>query len=202
MKRDLAHVLNELRRENNLSQKKAAVKLGISQALLSHYENGVREPKVEFILKACEFYSVSTDYMLGRTKEKSRVGKKVLHCTTAKERRYADAAALILSVLKEVGDEQLCETVSEYISYSLYIVLSAFRSPTKPYEPLFDAAHKAAEADMIQNVRRVNDSTALLVDRSGEVLREKHPEQYHAMLELDRLVEKAVGSIHDLYQNK
>ena len=35
--------LSSLRKEKGLSQKEAAAGLGVSQALLSHYENGIRE---------------------------------------------------------------------------------------------------------------------------------------------------------------
>jgi len=73
--------LGKLRREKGLSQRQAAVELGISQALLSHYENDAREPKLDFVVKVCEYYSVTTDYVLGRTKERgdgaSRLSAKV-----------------------------------------------------------------------------------------------------------------------------
>ena len=36
-------ILSNLRRSHGLSQKKAAEELGISPALLSHYENGIRD---------------------------------------------------------------------------------------------------------------------------------------------------------------
>lgn len=39
----------------------------MSQAVLSHYENGVREPGLEFVVRAAEYYHVSTDFLLGRT---------------------------------------------------------------------------------------------------------------------------------------
>ena len=58
-------VFAALRREKQLSQRKVASDLKISQALLSHYENGLREPRLEFVVKACEYYGVSADYMLG-----------------------------------------------------------------------------------------------------------------------------------------
>ena len=45
----------------------AAVELGISQALLSHYENGAREPGLGFVCRACDYYGVSADYLLGRS---------------------------------------------------------------------------------------------------------------------------------------
>lgn len=59
-----------LRREKNISQKTAAEALGISQALLSHYEKGIRECNLEFVVKAAEYYSVSTDYLLSAVTEK------------------------------------------------------------------------------------------------------------------------------------
>ena len=43
MKSEFSRVITLLRKEKNISQKQAAAELGISQALLSHYENGIRE---------------------------------------------------------------------------------------------------------------------------------------------------------------
>ena len=56
-----------IRKEKGWSQKLAAANLGISQALLSHYEKGIRECGLDFIIKASEVYSVSCDYLLGAT---------------------------------------------------------------------------------------------------------------------------------------
>lgn len=58
--------LSELRQKREKSQRAAAKDLGISQSLLSHYENRVREPGLDFVLRACEYYGVSADYLLGR----------------------------------------------------------------------------------------------------------------------------------------
>jgi len=63
-------VLSSLRKETGLSQRQVACDLGVSQALLSHYENGAREPKLEFVCKACDYYGVSADYILGRNDER------------------------------------------------------------------------------------------------------------------------------------
>ena len=43
MERNFAAVMSELRHARGLSQRKVAADLKISQALLSHYENGARE---------------------------------------------------------------------------------------------------------------------------------------------------------------
>ncbi len=57
--------MSRLRKARGLSQRTAAAELGISQALLSHYENGAREPGLPFLCRACKYYGVSADYMLG-----------------------------------------------------------------------------------------------------------------------------------------
>ena len=77
---DFARSLSLLRQEKGISQRQAAGALGISQALLSHYENGVREPGLAFVVRACDFYNVSADFLLGRTL--SRDGTTILDVDT------------------------------------------------------------------------------------------------------------------------
>lgn len=60
-----ASKISALRREKNITQKDAATDLGVSQALLSHYEKGIRECNLEFVKKAAVYYNVSADYLLG-----------------------------------------------------------------------------------------------------------------------------------------
>ena len=69
MARGFSDTMSALRRARGLSQRTAAADLHISQALLSHYENGAREPGLAFVCRACEYYGVSADYLLGRTEE-------------------------------------------------------------------------------------------------------------------------------------
>ena len=66
MERNFSQTLSALRRQRNLSQRSAAADLGISQALLSHYENGSREPGLGFVCRACDYYGVTADYLLCR----------------------------------------------------------------------------------------------------------------------------------------
>ena len=67
MASEFSRTLSLLRQERGVSQRTAAKDLGISQALLSHYENGIREPGLAFVVKACDYYNVSADFILGRT---------------------------------------------------------------------------------------------------------------------------------------
>ena len=69
MDRTFPKTLSALRREKNISQRKAAADLGISQALLSHYENGTREPGLAFVCRVCDYYGVTADYLLCRSSQ-------------------------------------------------------------------------------------------------------------------------------------
>jgi len=105
MKSVLAVTLGKLRREKGLSQRRAAADLGISQALLSHYENDAREPKLEFVAKACDYYAVTADYMIGRTKERddgaSRLAAEVNEVLNSLEEIRSSEASL-MAKLKEL----------------------------------------------------------------------------------------------------
>ena len=52
MRDDFAKRLTLVRKERGISQKQAAADLEVSQALLSHYERGVRECGLEFVARA------------------------------------------------------------------------------------------------------------------------------------------------------
>ena len=73
MQSGFAHKMSELRKKKGVSQRAAAADLKISQALLSHYENGAREPGLEFVCRACDYYGVSADFLLGRISEQGSV---------------------------------------------------------------------------------------------------------------------------------
>ena len=67
MERNFPETLSAMRKGRNISQRQAAADLGISQALLSHYENGAREPGLSFVCRACDYYGVTADYLLCRS---------------------------------------------------------------------------------------------------------------------------------------
>lgn len=69
MSTEFARIMTLLRKERQVSQKKAAEDLGVSQGLLSHYEKGKRECGLDFLVRAADYYNVSCDYLLGRSPE-------------------------------------------------------------------------------------------------------------------------------------
>lgn len=76
MNKDFPRIITLLREERGISQKKAADDLGISQPLLSHYEKGIRECGLDFVVRTADYYDVSCDYLLGRTA--NRKGEQIV----------------------------------------------------------------------------------------------------------------------------
>lgn len=56
--------LYEIRKKKGYSQLKVAMDLSISREALSYYENGMRCPNLEMIVKLSEYFNVSIDYLI------------------------------------------------------------------------------------------------------------------------------------------
>lgn len=133
---DFPRTLSLLRQEKKLSQKKAAEALGISQALLSHYENGVREPGLSFVVRAADFYGVSCDYLLGRTMSREGAAISVEELGDLSEEKgnvlrgsvsamlqkklLVNSSGILLDILGKVGHKGLIGDVSAYLSAAVY----------------------------------------------------------------------------------
>lgn len=48
-----------------LTQPELAKTLGLSQSLISKYEHGIKEPSNGALVALAQYFSVSTDYLLG-----------------------------------------------------------------------------------------------------------------------------------------
>ena len=64
---DLSIRLRELRVNKHLRQEQVAKIIGVTKSTISAYENDLRQPSFEILLKLANLYCVSTDYLLGRT---------------------------------------------------------------------------------------------------------------------------------------
>lgn len=58
--------LKELRNETGVSMKRLAEAIGVSDASVCKWENGIAEPKVTYLIKLSEFFNCSVDYLVGK----------------------------------------------------------------------------------------------------------------------------------------
>ncbi|NBI09013.1 XRE family transcriptional regulator [Colidextribacter sp. OB.20] len=67
----LSERLRSLRKERGLTQTEAANAVEISLKSYCRYESGEREPTASVLVQIADFYSVSADYLLGRSEERT-----------------------------------------------------------------------------------------------------------------------------------
>jgi transcriptional regulator with XRE-family HTH domain len=133
-----SRILTLLRKESGLSQKEAAQQLGVSQALLSHYEHGTRECRLPFLVKVASFYGVSCDFLLGVSPE--RTGSTLYvenipeneNITDSKykgsvlpalnKRLIINSLNIIFELLQLFEDKSLTTEVSHYLMITVYKV--------------------------------------------------------------------------------
>ncbi len=135
MNADFPRILSLLRKERQLSQKQVATDLDIAQALLSHYEKGKRECGLDFLVKAANYYNVSTDYLLGRSavssgtfivesdisedggKSKNELGSLSAALT---KKLIISSIEVIYSLVAKSKDSKLIMNISNIFSLTVY----------------------------------------------------------------------------------
>lgn len=63
--------LKTLRQSMNLPQEQLAHLLGVDRSTISSYESSMRQPSLGTLSRIADVFGVSTDYLLGRTNDRS-----------------------------------------------------------------------------------------------------------------------------------
>lgn len=63
--------LRNLRLNRGLCQEQVAKLIGVKKSAISTYENDIRQPSFEILVRIANLYQVSTDYLLGQTNSRS-----------------------------------------------------------------------------------------------------------------------------------
>ena len=61
--------IKKLRRQQHMTQKELAEKIGISKAMISAYETEMRYPSYDVLIKLAAVFGVTTDFLLGLEKK-------------------------------------------------------------------------------------------------------------------------------------
>ena len=62
--------IKELRAERRVYQREVAAYLGVTLRAYQSYESGDSEPNQERLVALADYFSVTTDYLLGRSEER------------------------------------------------------------------------------------------------------------------------------------
>lgn len=177
MAMEFNRILTLLRKERGITQKQAAQDLGISQAQLSHYEKGIRECSLAFVVQVADYYGVSCDYLLGRSAERSGQTIRVEDLPdtgsatsgsvyrgsvlpTMYKKLIENSLDILYDKLQESGDKELVTHISRYLMLAVYKVFrqmhdacprnvkGMFRIGPARWQASADAAMRLTEADL------------------------------------------------------
>jgi len=161
---NFSRVLSLLRQEKGVSQRKAAAELGISQALLSHYENGIREPGLGFVARACDYYHVSADYLLGRTLsrdgtiieaeelEDASEGKESLKgsiMAKLQKKLVVNTTSMLFDLLGQLGSKEAASAAGAYLSSALYQLFRQLYRSAGGNESYFSTSSREFDMDVL-----------------------------------------------------
>ena len=179
MNADFSRTLALIRQEKGISQRKAAKELGVSQALLSHYENGIREPGLAFVRNACDYYHISADYLLGRTlsrdggmieaeelydssDEKSSLRGSI--AATLQKKLLVNSANILFELLGRTGNRDAIQAAGSYLGGAFYQVYRALHRCAGEKDTFFSldgGAFSAGAVDAQMNAAKVRYAAAL-----------------------------------------
>lgn len=148
MNSNFPRIITLLRKERGYSQKKVAGDLAISQALLSHYEKGIRECGLDFVVKIADYYNVSCDYLLGRTPQRNgatiavedipepdAAGREnVMHGRSGSmlpllnKKLIENSMNIIFSFLQHFNNKAITAEISAFLTISVYRVFRVLYS--------------------------------------------------------------------------
>lgn len=214
MSSDFSRSLTLLRKERGVSQRSVAKDLGISQALLSHYENGIREPGLAFVIKACDYYGVSADFLLGRTltrdgttivdaetlydysSEKDNVLRGSIMATLSKK-LLVNSIGVLFDLLGKTGKKEAITAAADYLGTAIYKMFRhLYRADGTKNEDFFSVPARqfmagVPTADMICTEAQYVDALAAHAKEKGnfppmhnDALMESYPGLYQSLLQI------------------
>lgn len=210
---DFARTLSLLRQERGVSQRNAAQALGISQALLSHYENGIREPGLSFVVKACDYYAVSADFILGRTlsRDGTTISTEALYdsslekdnvlrgsvLATLSKKLLVNSIGVLFDLLGKTGKKEAITAAADYLGTAIYKMFRhLYRADGTKNEDFFSVPARqfmagVPTADMICTEAQYVDALAAHAKEKGsfppmhnDALMESYPGLYQSLLQI------------------
>lgn len=216
---DFPRILTLLRKEKKISQKNAAEALGVSQSLLSHYEKGVRECGLVFLVRAADYYGVTVDYLLGRSYDKngmtisveeipeseklgkSNVGIKSM-MPTLNKKLICNSVSVLMDVFAQLNDKTITTEASSYLSLAVYQIFRLlYSSNSENNQDLFGTDDEMSsfmiDSAMKKSLSKIykalpQDSKALKLDL--ETIKEKYPDSSASLMNLLQNCENKIGA--------
>lgn len=194
--------LRMLRKERNQTQIETAEALGISQALLSLYENEARVPSMNFLGVVCDYFGVTADFLIGRTglreapEQTQPAAQEDGQGVQEDLKQLYDSIAVLIGLLDQLPDQDAAEAAKAYLNTSVYRL---FRTLSGASPENAGIERNAVSADLIRSacsaemsLDEIAYSGALEKARAADAipsciypaLKEAYPAQYQSLFTL------------------
>jgi len=219
-----SRTLSLLRQEKGVSQRTASAALGISQALLSHYENGIREPGLAFVVKACDYYGVSADFLLGRTlsRDGTTIAPEELYdlsdeknnsirggvLALLSKKLLVNSVGVLFGLLGKTGSRDAIQAAANYLSTAVYQVYRRlyqadpgnnpdfFSVPPRHFEAgLPEADMRCSEAELIDALAAHAKEKGPMPEMTNDALARDYPVLYQSLLQIVHNTGERVNAI-------
>lgn len=191
------------------------MELGVSQALLSHYEKGIRECGLDFLIRAADYYGVSADYLLGRSPEKNgaiikvedippeSMGKETASgrnaiLTALPKKLLANSLNIIFDMAAKTENREYINFVTSYLNLAYYKVFRYLymTNPSNP-ESFFNIGENVFKD--YTNCKMLDLEVKLLCGAKGEKIEgKKCPKINRDNLELNQEI---LTKLYPVYAN-
>lgn len=221
---EFPRTLSLLRQEKKVSQRTAADALGISQALLSHYENGVREPGLAFVVRACDYYGVSADFLLGRTltRDGAVIAAEELYdisdekntsikggvLALLSKKLLVNSIGVLFGLLGKTGSREAIQAAAGYLSTAVYTVFRRLYDANPDNNPdffsvsprhfragLHEADMKCCEAELADALAAHVKDKGPMPEMTNDALARDYPVLYQSVLQVVHNTGERVNAI-------
>ena len=202
--RSFGRTISLLRKEKGMSQREASARLGVSQALLSHYENSQREPGLAFVVRAADFYGVTTDYILGRTMDREPGVLEVPDLAAIRDNTLKGSVAgtiqrnlvinsmsVLFDLADKTGNRELLLRIADFFSIQVYKIFryiyhfgnknppGMFDAPLNRYRTLMQVEESLCEVKMAD---ALDNGQGEAVEITTDQLKKDYPVPFQSLI--------------------
>lgn len=163
-----------LRKERKMTQKKVAEELGVSQALLSHYEKNIRECGLDFVVRMSEYYDVSCDFLLGVTEERGNCKKNPQEPPKKEKENHipkciSSSLNIVFGIVKKINSKSLSRFIINYFSTAVYTIFrTLYKANENNSEEIFDVTPTLFSAVSESNLAMSKSLCDLVLQGKGK----------------------------------
>ena len=157
MENSIAGRLKRLREQHQISQMELAQAMGVNRMTINNYELGKRVPDLDFVVKAADYFSVTLEYIAGRTEYTDKEEFELLTERVDRLLRVAahvpqSAGQQMIIDLTALLEEAVRFNVSEHILIAVTGIINEYKILLGGYDRIKNGMVRDVEELIARNI--------------------------------------------------